>query len=121
MRHTHKIETAAAATARAEIQFDSAHFLRLGSDTEVRLAEVDGNHFQVELSRGTVTLSVIRDPQAQIEVNTPNVSVSPSGRAMAGLLARGSSSVSSPSRSPSGVNRKRTRRLQLRAQPRLRA
>jgi hypothetical protein len=69
-------------TARAEIQFDSAHFLRLSSDTEVRLAEVDSNHFQVELSRGTVTLSVIRDPQAQIEVNTPNVSVSPSGRGM---------------------------------------
>lgn len=42
-------------------------------------------------------------------------------RAMAGLLARGSPSVSSPSRLPSGVNRKRTRRLQLRAQPRLRA
>ena len=69
-------------TARAEIQFDYAHFLRLSSDTEVRLAEVDSNHFQIELSRGTVTLSVVRDPQAQMEVNTPNVSVRPTGRGM---------------------------------------
>jgi hypothetical protein len=69
-------------TARAEIQFDNAHFLRLGSDTEVRLAELDSNHYQVELSRGTVTLSVIQDSQAGMEVNTPNVSVRPDGQGM---------------------------------------
>jgi uncharacterized membrane protein YgcG len=68
--------------ARAEIQFDRATFLRLGTDTEVRLANLEDSHYQIELFRGTVTLSVIRDSQGQVEVDTPNLAFRPAQRGM---------------------------------------
>ncbi len=66
--------------ARAEIQFDQGNFLRLGTDTEVRLASLDNNQFQVQLGKGTVTLAVIRDSSGQVEIDTPNMAFRPSQR-----------------------------------------
>jgi len=66
--------------ARAEIQFDWATFVRLGTDTQVRLAALENNHYQVQLARGTVTLAVIRDSNAQVEVDTPNMAFQPHER-----------------------------------------
>jgi ferric-dicitrate binding protein FerR (iron transport regulator) len=60
--------------AHAEVQFDSSNMLRLASDSEVRLSEVAGARYQVEVARGTVMFSVVRDSQAQVEVSTPAVS-----------------------------------------------
>ena len=66
--------------ARAEIQFDQGNFVRLGTDTEVRLASLDNNQFQVQLGKGTVTLAVIRDSAGQVEIDTPNMAFRPSQR-----------------------------------------
>ena len=66
--------------AHAEVQFDSANMLRLASDSEVRLSEVAGARYQVEVARGTVMFSVVRDSRAQVEVSTPAVSLRPLGR-----------------------------------------
>ena len=66
--------------ARAEIQFDAGNFVRLGTDTEVRLASLENNHFQVQLGKGTVTLAVIRDSSGQVEIDTPNMAFRPSQR-----------------------------------------
>jgi len=65
------------AASRAEIQFDYANMLRLSSNAEVQLSELENRRYQVQVSRGTVTLSVLRDSDADIEVDTPNVSVRP--------------------------------------------
>jgi len=66
--------------SRAEIQFDWANMLRLGSDTEVRLSELEHRRYQVQVVRGAVMLRVLRDIDAEIEVNTPSVSVRPVGK-----------------------------------------
>jgi len=66
--------------ARAEIQFDAGNYLRLGTDTEVRLASLENNRFQVQLGKGTVTLAVIRDSSGQVEVDTPNMAFRPTQR-----------------------------------------
>ena len=74
--------------SRAEIQFDWANMLRLGSDTEVRLSELEHRRYQVQVARGTVMLRVLRDIDAEIEVNTPSVSVRPLGKGSFRVTAR---------------------------------
>ncbi|PYT22873.1 MAG: hypothetical protein DMG58_29210, partial [Acidobacteria bacterium] len=66
--------------SRAEIQFDSANMVRLASDSEVRLSEVAGARYQLQVARGTVMFSVVRDSNAQVEVSTRAVSVRPMRR-----------------------------------------
>jgi len=66
--------------ARVEIQFDSANMLRLAPDSEVRIGELTAKRYQLQVGRGTVILSVVRDPHAQVEVATPSVSVRPTQR-----------------------------------------
>ncbi len=66
--------------SRAEIQFDFANMLRLAQNTEVGIADLQANRFQVQLGLGTVTLSRVRDSNADVEVDTPNVSVRPMAR-----------------------------------------
>jgi hypothetical protein len=63
--------------SRAELQFDSANFLRLAPDGEVRLAELADHDYLVELSAGTLTFRVVDDSEAQAEISTPNISIRP--------------------------------------------
>ena len=64
--------------ARAEIQFDSANMMRVGSDSEVRIPELEVDRFQVQIGRGTVMYRVLRESRSQAEVSTPNSSIRPS-------------------------------------------
>src|ERR1051326_4253588 len=64
--------------SRAEVQFDSANVLRIGGHAEVRLAQLEYDRFQMELAHGTVTYRVLRPSNANIELDTPSVSVRPS-------------------------------------------
>ena len=66
--------------ARVEVQFDSANMLRLAPDSEVRISELTAQRYQLQVARGTVILSVVRDSHAQLEVSTPSVSVRPTQR-----------------------------------------
>ena len=66
------------AGARAEVQFDSANLIRIGARAEIRLAQLDYNRYIVQVAHGTVTFRVLRDSQAQVELQTPTVSVRPS-------------------------------------------
>jgi hypothetical protein len=63
--------------SRAELQFDWANMLRISSDAEVRLAELEHRRYMVQVARGTVTWRVLRDQEAYVEVSTPSVSVRP--------------------------------------------
>ena len=67
-----------APNSRAEIQFDSGNILRIGGNAEIHLADLEFNRYQVELAKGTATFRVLRATGANIEVDTPSVSVRPS-------------------------------------------
>jgi len=64
--------------SRAEVQFDSGNALRIGGDAVVVLSQLEYNRYQMAVERGTVTFRVLRPSTADIEVDTPNVSVRPS-------------------------------------------
>jgi hypothetical protein len=63
--------------ARAEVQFDNMNMIRLAQDTEVHFTELQPGRFQMQLGRGTVTYRMLRDVNAQVEIDTPSVSVRP--------------------------------------------
>ena len=69
-----------AAGSRAEVQFDYANLLRVGSLAEVRLSELENQRYQIQVARGTVTFRVLRDTNAEVELSTPNLSVRPTKR-----------------------------------------
>jgi hypothetical protein len=68
--------------SQAEIQFDYANYLRLNSDSEVRLSDLQNGRFQVQVVTGTVTLAVISDSNSQMEVDTPSVAIQPTKSGM---------------------------------------
>jgi ferric-dicitrate binding protein FerR (iron transport regulator) len=63
--------------ATAEIQFDSANMIRLGQNSEVRLTELAYQRAQIQVATGTATFRVLRDSDARMEIDTPQVSVRP--------------------------------------------
>ena len=64
--------------SRAEVEFDSGNALRIGGDAVVAISQLEYNRYQMAVERGTVTFRVLRTSGADIEVDTPNVSVRPS-------------------------------------------
>ena len=67
------------ANGRAEVQFDPANMIRLDANAEVRMSELARGRYQVQVGRGTVLFSVIRESHAQVEISTPQVAVRPTG------------------------------------------
>ncbi len=106
--------------SRAEIQFDWANMLRLAPNTDVRLASLENNRYQAQIANGMVTLSVLRDSNADVEIDTPNVSVRPvkKGEYRITVLENGESEVTVRSGevevyTPRGVERVRSGRTML--------
>lgn len=64
--------------SRAEVEFDSGNALRIGGDAVVVLSQLEYNRYQMAVARGTVTFRVLRASNADVEVDTPNVSARPS-------------------------------------------
>jgi hypothetical protein len=69
---------ATAPNSRAEVEFDAANLMRIGGNAEVHLAALENGRYQLEVARGTVTYVVLRPSSANVEVDTPSVSVRPS-------------------------------------------
>ncbi len=67
------------ANSRAEVQLDWANLIRLSSNAEVRLAELENQRFMLQVARGLVTFRVLRESDADVEISTPSVSVRPAG------------------------------------------
>jgi hypothetical protein len=63
--------------SRAEIQFDGLNMVRLNSNTEVRLSELQYKQDQVQVAQGTVMFHVVRDNDVRAEISTPTVLVRP--------------------------------------------
>jgi hypothetical protein len=66
--------------ATVELQIDSAHYARVAGDSEIHIADLDNGHYQFQLSKGLVTYRVLRQSNAQGEVDTPLVAVRPVGQ-----------------------------------------
>jgi hypothetical protein len=62
---------------RAELQLDSANFVRIAGDSEVRLADLSAGRSQIQLAKGLITWRVLRDSATQSEISTPSVAVHP--------------------------------------------
>jgi hypothetical protein len=66
-------------SARAEIQFDYANYLRIAANSEVHFADLERGRFQVQVASGTITFTVMAKSGAQAEVDTPSIGVRPGG------------------------------------------
>jgi hypothetical protein len=64
--------------SRMEIEFNSGDIMRIGGAADVTLTDLEANRFQIALGHGTVTFRVLRAGSADIELDTPSVSVRPS-------------------------------------------
>ena len=65
--------------ATVEVQIDFANFARLAGDSQARIANLDNGHYQIQLSKGLLTYRVLRQTNAQSEIETPLVAVHPLG------------------------------------------
>jgi hypothetical protein len=63
--------------SRTELQLDYANMLRLDRDSEANIATLDKNRIQVQVSQGLASYSMLKGSQADVEIDTPNVSVHP--------------------------------------------
>ena len=63
--------------SRAEVQLDFANLIRIGPNAEVRFTGMDVRSYQIQVAAGTVTFRVLRQGQAQSEVDTPSVAMHP--------------------------------------------
>jgi hypothetical protein len=69
---------AAGPNSRAELEMDSSNVLYLGGTSEIHLTALDYGRYQMELAHGTLTYRILRPSNANIEVDTPSISVRPS-------------------------------------------
>jgi hypothetical protein len=63
--------------SRSEVQFDAANMARLAPNTDLALADVQRGRYQLQLGMGTVIFRVLRDSHANVEIDTPSISVQP--------------------------------------------
>jgi hypothetical protein len=63
--------------SRAEVQLDYANMIRLAPNTDVGFADLEYHRYQVQLGAGSIIYRVLRDSDAQAEIDTPSVAVRP--------------------------------------------
>ena len=63
--------------SRAEVQLDYATILRLAAQTQARIGDLSRNRIQVQVSQGYANVTMFQGSEAEVEVDTPNVSVRP--------------------------------------------
>jgi len=63
--------------SRAELQLDYANILRLDQNAQASIATLEKDRIQVQVSQGLAFYSVLKGSQADVEIDTPNVSVHP--------------------------------------------
>ncbi len=63
--------------SRTELQLDYANILRLDQNAQATLATLDKDRIQVQVSQGLAHYSVLKGSRADVEIDTPNVSIHP--------------------------------------------
>jgi len=66
--------------SRAEVELDAGMIVRLAPDTDVAFANLAYQRSQLQLGIGTLIVRVLRDGQAQLEIDTPSVAFRPLGQ-----------------------------------------
>jgi hypothetical protein len=70
-------QIATAEKSRAEVQLDFANVLRLAGGSQAKIADLGKSRIQVQVALGYASYSVYKNNEADIELDTPNVSVHP--------------------------------------------
>ncbi|MBZ5661632.1 MAG: FecR domain-containing protein [Acidobacteriia bacterium] len=63
--------------SRAEIQLDHANTLRMSEESTANVVNLSRSQIQVQVGQGLVNYDVLRNSDANIEIDTPNVAVRP--------------------------------------------
>jgi hypothetical protein len=63
--------------ARVEVQLDYANILRLSDQTTANVVNLSRNQIQLQIGQGLATYDALKNNQASIEIDTPNVAVHP--------------------------------------------
>jgi hypothetical protein len=70
-------QIATAERSRAEVQLDFANVLRMAGATQVKIADLGKARIQVQVALGYTSYSIYKGNEADVEIDTPNVSVHP--------------------------------------------
>jgi FecR protein len=100
--------------SRAEIQLDYANMIRLAPNTDVGFADLEYHRYQIQLGAGSIIYRVLRDSDAQAEIDTPSVAVRPTqqGDYRVSVLDDGSTEITVRSGELEVYSPKGTERLQ---------
>src|SRR5258706_830556 len=63
--------------SRTEVQLDYANILRLDENTQANITGLSRTQIQIQLARGLANYSVLKDSEADVEIDAPNLSVHP--------------------------------------------
>ena len=63
--------------SRGELELDFANILRLDSNAEANLMTLTRSRIQVQIAQGLANYSVLKGSEADVEIDTPNVSIHP--------------------------------------------
>ncbi len=63
--------------SRAEVQLDFANTLRVDERTQANVTALSRTQIQIQLARGLANYSVVKDSEADVEIDAPNLSVHP--------------------------------------------
>jgi hypothetical protein len=66
--------------SRAEVELDYGNLIRLAPNTEVGFAELEYHQYQLQLAAGAIIYRVLRDSEAQAEIDTPSIALRPEGQ-----------------------------------------
>jgi len=65
------------AGSRAEVELDYANLIRIAPNTDVGFADLEYHKYQAQLGAGTLIYRVLRQSQAQAEIDTPSIAIRP--------------------------------------------
>lgn len=65
--------------SRAELELDFGNMVRLGPNTDVGFADLEYHKYQLQLAAGAIIYRVLRDSNAQAEIDTPSIALRPEG------------------------------------------
>src|SRR6202162_3422466 len=63
--------------ARAEIQLDHANILRLSDQSTANVTSLSRTQMQIQIGQGLANYEVLKNNEANIEIQTPNVAIHP--------------------------------------------
>lgn len=63
--------------SRAEVQLGHANFIRLDSQTEIKIGELGNRYYRLQIVRGTANYSQLKHGEADVDLETPQATVRP--------------------------------------------